>query len=195
VVPHFFPSVEEFRKWLRTHHAKEPELLLGFYKKGSGKGGITYQEALDEALCVGWIDGVRKNLTADSYTIRFSPRKPGSNWSEVNCKRMAELIEAKRVNKFGLAAFEARDPEKTKRYSYEARTREFDPPYLAKFQSDLEAWDFFQSQPPYYRRVATWFVMSAQRDETRARRLAHVMRHSKLQQRIPETLPAKKNKK
>src|SRR5262245_25952776 len=119
--PTFFKTPASLKAWFKSHHTKQTELLVGFYKVGSGKPSVTYQEALDEALAVGWIDGIRKGLDADSYTIRFTPRKKGSYWSVVNIKRANELIEAGRMTPAGRAAFEARDVSNTGRYSSEAR--------------------------------------------------------------------------
>ncbi len=190
----FFSSGSEFREWLEAHHSNTAELLVGFHKKDSGKGGITYAEALDEALCFGWIDGVRKSLDRSDYSIRFTPRRPGSTWSAVNTKRMAELMQANRVLPAGRSVFGKRDPSKTERYSYEKRSRELEEPYLSQFQGNEKAWTFFQAQAPSYRRVASWFVMSAKQELTRERRLALIMEHSARGERIPQAIPSRANR-
>ena len=169
----FFPTPARFRAWLAKHHDTSRELWVGFYKKSSGEPSITWPEAVDEALCVGWIDGVRKSIDDASYAIRFTPRKPRSNWSAVNVARVAELTRAGRMQPSGLAAFEARAPERTGIYAYEQRhTAEFDPASEKTFRANKKAWEFFQAQPPWYRRTAIWWVVSAKKEETRRSRLA-----------------------
>jgi uncharacterized protein YdeI (YjbR/CyaY-like superfamily) len=176
--PHYFTSPIKFQQWLEKHHAKSVELWVGFYKKNSGKPSITYQEALDEALCFGWIDGIRKTVDEQRYTIRFTPRKPGSNWSNVNIKRMKELIAAGRVLPAGLAAFEARTAEKSGIYTYENRPQQLSAEYEKKFRANKKAWAFFQSQAPYYQRTACGWIMTAKKEETRLRRLAALIEDS-----------------
>jgi uncharacterized protein YdeI (YjbR/CyaY-like superfamily) len=163
--------VAELRRWFAANHRTANELLLGFYKKASGKPSITYHEALDEALCVGWIDGVRRSRDAQSYEQRFTPRKPRSYWSLVNIGRAKALIKAKRMKEAGLHAFEQRDEAGAKRYSNEQKTIEFDEARARRFRQHAAAWQFFQAQPPGYRRVMTHRVMSAKREETREKRL------------------------
>ena len=184
MTPTFFESASAFRRWLARHHARTSELLVGFHKRHTATGGITYLEALDQALCFGWIDGVRKSLGDDAYTIRFSPRKPGSVWSTVNTKRADELVERKLMRPAGLKAFRARDPKKSKQYSYEARSRPLGGAYVKAFKANTQAWAFFQAQPPGYRRVASWFVLSAKKEETRLRRLAVLIQKSERGQRL-----------
>ena len=193
--PTFFASAGELRGWLEEHHAGERELWIGFHRKDSGKGGITYPEALDEALCFGWIDGVRKSIDAASYTIRFTPGKPRSSWSEVNVRRARELTALGRMRPAGTRAFEERDEEKTKQYSYEARSRDLDPALAERFRANAGAWAFFESQPPYYRRVAQWYVMSAKREETRLKRLAELIDRSAQGLRLPQIGAEKKSPK
>lgn len=177
--PVFFATPNEFRKWLARHHASERELWVGFYKKGTGRPSITWPEAVDEALCFGWIDGIRKSIDTESYTNRFTPRKPTSNWSDVNTRRMRELIAAGRVKPAGRRAFELRKPEKSGVYSFEQRRHpEFAPAALEAFTANTIAWAFFQSQPPGYRRLTTWWVVSAKQEATRARRLKLLIDHS-----------------
>ena len=167
----FFKSQADFRKWLTKNHATRSELWLGMYKKASGKGGITYKEALDEALCFGWIDGVRKTLNDEAFVQRFTPRKAKSYWSAVNTRRAKELIKEKRMAAPGLKAFEARDPAASARYSFEREAPVFEPAQLKAFKANRGAWDFFEKQPPGYRRLMTFYVTSAKRPETRAQRL------------------------
>jgi uncharacterized protein YdeI (YjbR/CyaY-like superfamily) len=182
----FFASAAAFRAWLDEHHASAAEVWVGFFKKQSGRGGITYAEALDEALCYGWIDGIRKRVDDDSYTNRFTPRTARSVWSAVNIKRAGELAAAGRMQPAGLAAFNARDERRSGQYSYEERQRPLDAPYEALFRSNLAAWDFFAAQPPSYRRTASWWVMSAKKEETRLRRLATLIGASEQGQRLAQ---------
>lgn len=194
--PRFFKSQAEFRSWLEENHDQAKELLVGFYKKGSGKGGITYSQALDEALCFGWIDGVRKSLDDASYTIRFTPRKPGSIWSAVNIEHVRRLTESRLMKEPGLRAFQERDPEKSKLYSYEQRTTvSLEPIYEERFKANDKAWSFFQAQPPWYRRVTQWWIMSAKKEETRARRLAALVESSERGERLAQATPGAKKEK
>jgi len=171
--PKFFATPEEFRAWLHENHARAAELWVGFHKVGSGKPSITWPQSVDEALCVGWIDGVRKRLDDDSYVIRFTPRKPDSTWSAVNIRRMGELQAEGRVLPAGLAAFERRRDDRSAIYSYEQRkAAELPPEYEERFRADAAAWEYFQSQPPWYRRTATYWIISAKKEETREKRLA-----------------------
>lgn len=177
--PTFFATPAQFRSWLAKHHKTADELLVGFYKKGSGKPSITWPESVDEALCVGWIDGVRRSLDDEAYTIRFTPRRKGSIWSEVNIKRAKELTRAKLMRPAGLAAFEQRDEKKSAIYSYEQRTTtELDPAYEKKFRANKKAWAFFDAQPPWYQRQVRYFVMSAKNEATRLRRLESIIARS-----------------
>lgn len=177
--PRFFATPDDFRRWLEKHHADTPELWVGFHKKDTGRASITWPESVDEALCVGWIDGLRKSIDKHSYMIRFTPRKPGSIWSAVNTRRAKELTEAGRMTPPGLRAFEHRDPRKTNLYSFEQRqAAKLDPALEKRFKANREAWTFFHSQPPGYRRTAIFWVMSARQEETRARRLDALIRDS-----------------
>jgi len=177
-VPRFFSSTQLFRAWLAKYADRHDELLVGFWYKDSGKGGITYAEALDEALCVGWIDGVRRKLDDSSYSIRFTPRRKGSIWSLVNVRHIERLIVAGRMTGAGLAVFAARTPDKTGIYSFEKAPQVFDPALERKFRAARKACKFWEAQPPGYRRVATHWVMSAKREETRIRRLAILIEDS-----------------
>lgn len=176
--PVFFASQADFRRWLATHHTTARELLVGFYKKDSARGGITYKAALDEALCFGWIDGVRKRKDAVSYTIRFSPRRSGSIWSVVNIERAGQLTTLGLMEPSGLRAFRERDERKSRQYSYERQQSTLDPTLAAKLRANKRAAAFFESQPPGYRKIVTFWVMSAKKEETRVRRLAHLIEQS-----------------
>ena len=170
--PTFFATPAHFRRWLERNHDKADELLVGFWKKDSGKTSITWPESVDEALSFGWIDGVRRRIDDQSYSIRFTPRRRGSIWSAVNIKRAAELAALGRMAPAGLRAFEARDEKKSAIYSYENRPRELDPADEKHFRANKKAWEYWSAQPPSYRRVAIYWIMGAKKDETRARRLA-----------------------
>ena len=184
MTPKFFASREKFRAWLAKHHSAVAELWVGFYRKASGRASVTYDEALGEALCFGWIDGVRKRLDDEAYVQRFTPRRTGSYWSAVNVKRAKELIAQKRMTAAGQGAFERRDPAATAKYSFEREAPSFTPALLKVFRSNPAAWKFFQSQPPGYRRLMTFWVVSAKKDETRAQRLARLMKDSAARRRI-----------
>src|SRR6478672_9562634 len=159
--PTFFPTPVAFRAWLERHHADADALLVGFYKVGSGKPSMTWPESVDEALCFGWIDGVRKRVDDVSYSIRFTPRKPRSIWSAVNIKRVGELTAMGRMHPAGLKAFEARADDKSAIYAYEQKDARFDAADEQEFRANQGAWDFFHAQAPWYQRTATWWVISA----------------------------------
>jgi uncharacterized protein YdeI (YjbR/CyaY-like superfamily) len=188
----FFRSPAEFRAWLSKNHATATELWVGFRKKKTGEPSLTWPESVDEALCFGWIDGLRKSIDASSYKIRFSPRRPGSVWSNINICRVQELIKLKRIRPAGLRTFEARKENKLGIYSYENRPAELVEPYAGVFRRNKSAWKFFQNQPPYYRKTMTWWIVSAKRDETRLKRLAQLIERSAAGERIPLLKPAKK---
>ena len=169
--PRFFKTPSAFRKWLAAHHAKETALWVGFHKKNSGKPSITWPESVEEALSFGWIDGIRKRIDEASYQIRFTPRKPISTWSTVNIRIAERLINEKRMQPAGLKAFAARKKYRSGIYSYEQRSPELVEPYAGKLKRNKAAWDFFQAQPPSYRKMMNWFIVSAKLEETRAKRL------------------------
>lgn len=173
--PKFFSSPEKFREWLEQNHDRTSELLVGFHKKASGKKSITYPEALDEALCFGWIDGVRRNVDETSYSIRFTPRKPKSIWSNVNVKHVERLTKEGRMAQPGLKAYALRDPKRTGIYAFENNPREFSPEYEKKIRANKPAWEFFQKEPPSIRRTCIFWVMSAKKEETRLRRLEQLI--------------------
>jgi uncharacterized protein YdeI (YjbR/CyaY-like superfamily) len=183
--PIFFSSPDEFREWLAANHNKANEVYVGFHKVATGKPSMTWAQSVDQALCFGWIDGVRKGLGADSYMIRFTPRKAGSNWSAVNVRRVAELTTQGLIQPPGLAAFEARKDDKTAIYSYEQRHKAaFDTEQQAQFEANAAAWDYFQAQPLGYRNSATYWVVSAKRADTRQRRLAQLIEDSANSKRL-----------
>jgi uncharacterized protein YdeI (YjbR/CyaY-like superfamily) len=184
--PIFFAKATEFRRWLEKHHDSAPEVLVGFHKKGSGRPSMTWPEAVDEALCFGWIDGVRRRIDEESYANRFTPRRKGSNWSAINVGRVQELIKQGRMRPAGLRAFEERREDRSGVYSYEQRReatlgKEFE----RELRANRKAWRFFQAQPPGYRATATWWVVSARREDTRRRRLGVLIEHSERGEPIP----------
>jgi uncharacterized protein YdeI (YjbR/CyaY-like superfamily) len=190
--PTFFPTPEAFRAWLAENHERERELLVGFYKVGSGKPSITWPQSVDEALCYGWIDGVRRSLGDEAYTIRFTPRKAKSTWSAVNIKRVGELIELGRMQPAGLKAFHAREESNSRIYAYENRDKAaFDPALEARFRANEKAWNFFQAQPPGYRKTTTHWVVSAKQEATRLRRLDLLIADSGAGRRIDMLNPRK----
>ena len=190
--PTFFATPAEFRSWLERHHADRRELLAGFYKKSSGRPSISWPESVDEALCFGWIDGVRRSLGEEAYTIRFSPRQARSTWSAVNVRRARELIAEGRMTPAGLAAFEARGDDRTAIYSYEQRhAATLDAGQEQRFRAEAAAWEWFQARPPSYRRAAIHWVTSAKRPETRERRLQALIEDSAAGRPVgPLTRPA-----
>jgi len=195
VQPRFFETPARFRAFLQSHHGSSRELLVGFYKKGSGKPSLTWPESVDEALCVGWIDGVRRSLDEESYVIRFTPRRAKSIWSSVNVARMRSLLRAGRVQPAGRKAFEERDRDKSGVYAYEQRkTARFHRALEKQFRADAGAWRFFEAQPPWYRRTVTWWVTSAKKEETRKRRLGILIDCSSRRESIRELRRPAKNR-
>ena len=175
----FFATGAEFREWLEANHETAEELTVGFYKRASGKPSMTWSEAVDEALCFGWIDGVRRGLDDDSYTIRFTRRRPGSHWSAVNVRKAEQLIAAGRMRPAGQRAFAARRSDRTAQASYErADVPELTPEQEQRFKQHADAWAFFSAQPPWYRRTALHWVTSAKKPETRDRRLRRLIEAS-----------------
>jgi uncharacterized protein YdeI (YjbR/CyaY-like superfamily) len=182
--PKFFKSPSAFRKWLAANHAKSRELWVGFYRKSSAKPSITWPESVDEALCFGWIDGIRKKIDEESYVIRFTPRQPGSTWSAVNIRNVERLQKEKRMQPAGLKAYEARKEYRSGIYSYEQRSPELVEPYSAKLERNRAAWKFFQAQPPGYRKMINWWIVSAKQEETRLKRLDKLIEESERRRRI-----------
>jgi uncharacterized protein YdeI (YjbR/CyaY-like superfamily) len=184
--PWFFATPGKFRAWLEQHHANSRELWVGFYKRNSGKPSISWPEAVDQALCFGWIDGIRKSLDATSYVIRFTPRRPRSTWSAVNTVRAKELVLQGLMSPAGLSAFQQRSDEKSAIYSYEQRkSAKLDNAQEQQFRANQRAWIYFQNQPPWYRRTSTYWVISAKKEETRAKRLELLIQCSERQQSVP----------
>jgi uncharacterized protein YdeI (YjbR/CyaY-like superfamily) len=184
VTPRFFKSGDAFRAWLEKHGTRERELWVGFYRKASGKGGLTYPEAVDAALSFGWIDGVKYRVDESSYMHRFSPRTAGSYWSAVNTRRMQQLLKDGVVAAPGRAAFERRDMKKARKYSFERERAGFDAATLKLFKANKPAWAFFAAQPPGYQKLLTFWVMSAKQEGTRLRRLATLAERSAKGERI-----------
>jgi uncharacterized protein YdeI (YjbR/CyaY-like superfamily) len=184
--PTFFRTPSAFRAWLEAHHANVGELWVGYYKKDSGKPSVTWPESVDEALCYGWIDGIRKRVDDISYVIRFTPRRRGSIWSRVNVARAHALVGQGRMQPPGLAAFDARTAHASGIYSYERRPAELPQPYAGLLKKNRAAFDFLRAQPPSYRRIAAWWVVSAKREDTRLKRLERLTAGSARGLRLPE---------
>ena len=182
--PTSFKTRDAFRSWLERHHATTTELVVRLFKVHAAGRGVTYVQALDEALCFGWIDGVRRSLDSDSFTVRFTPRKPRSIWSRVNVAHVQRLIAEGRMAPSGLAAYGKREPGRTGLYSFERAAARLTPEELKLFRAQRAAWDFFAAQPPGYRRACAHWVTSAKRPETRSRRLATLIEDSAGRRRI-----------
>jgi uncharacterized protein YdeI (YjbR/CyaY-like superfamily) len=193
--PIFFATPADLRAWFNQHHESETELLMGFYKKDSGKPSVTWSEAVDEAVCVGWIDGIRKGLDAESYTIRFTPRKPSSIWSAVNIAKVEALTKEGRMKPAGLKAFELRKENKSGIYSHEQRDQiELREAETQLFKANKKAWDFWEAQPGSYRKAALWWIVSAKREETRSKRMTTLIDDSANERRIKQFTYEKKTK-
>jgi uncharacterized protein YdeI (YjbR/CyaY-like superfamily) len=184
----FFRTPADFRAWLEERHARSSELLVGFYKRESGKPSITWHESVGEALCFGWIDGVRRRVDEMSYTVRFTPRKPGSTWSTVNIERVKTLAAEGRMQPAGSRAYQARRSNKSGVYSYEQRPEQLVPPYAGMLARHPAAKKFFSAQAPSYRRAAIWWVISAKQEETRLRRAGTLIELSAQGKWIPQFL-------
>lgn len=184
--PIFFETPADFRAWLAKNHATAKELLVGFYKKGSKRPSITWPESVDEALCYGWIDGVRKGIDDESYTIRFTPRKTGSVWSTVNVNRVQALTDLGRMQPAGLKAFEARKEGKSGIYSHEQGEVELPEPFQELLRANTTAWEFFQQQAGSYRKAAIWWITSAKKEETKRKRLDSLIAYSAKANRVPQ---------
>jgi uncharacterized protein YdeI (YjbR/CyaY-like superfamily) len=178
MTPIFFAKQSDFRKWLLKNHKKETELLVGFYKVGSGKPSMSWSESVDEALCFGWIDGVRKSIDKDSYQIRFSQRKSTSIWSAININKISALTKAGLMQPAGLASFEKRIESKSKIYSHEKDEVELPQHFKKQFKANKKAWDYFQSLAPSYRKVSTHWVISAKQETTQIKRLHQLIADS-----------------
>jgi uncharacterized protein YdeI (YjbR/CyaY-like superfamily) len=190
----FFAEPSGWRRWLERHHDTATEVWVGLYKKSSGKPSVTWPEAVDQALCFGWIDGVRKSIDATSYKNRFTPRRPGSNWSAVNVRRVQELADLGLMHPAGLKAFEARREDRSGVYSYEQRhLARLEPAYEQKLRASKKAWAYFQASPPSYRTAAIWWIVSAKQEATRLRRLDQLIKHSKEGRPVPPLTPRRPN--
>lgn len=185
----FFPTPRELQQWFARHHLTVEEVWIGFHKKGSGRPSITWPESVDEALCVGWIDGLRKSMDEHSYKIRFTPRRRGSIWSAVNIRRVEVLTAEGRMRERGLQAFAARIERRSGIYSYEQRTAQLAEPYATLFQQHPKAWALFQAQPASYRKAACWWVVTAKQETTRLRRLDQLIADSAAGRRIKHLTP------
>jgi uncharacterized protein YdeI (YjbR/CyaY-like superfamily) len=189
----FFASPAAFRAWLEEHHERETEVWVGFWKKATGKQGMTWSQAVGEALCFGWIDSIARSVDDESHMQRFTPRKNLSNWSAVNIAKVATLRANGRMRPAGEAAFARRRDDKTAIYSYEQRKNpQLEPREQAQLEADAAAWAYFSSKPPSYRRPAIWWVISAKKPETRARRLATLIADSAAGRTIKPLTPAKR---
>lgn len=180
----FFENQGKFREWLTINHAIKTELIVGFYKIKSGKASMTWSESVDQALCFGWIDGVRKSINSESYSIRFTPRKSNSIWSAINIHKVEALIAAGAMRPEGLKAFSFRKEENSKIYSHEKETVELTEEFTKKFKENKKAWDFFITQAPSYQKVITHWIISAKQEKTRLSRLEKAIQESELQKRI-----------
>jgi uncharacterized protein YdeI (YjbR/CyaY-like superfamily) len=180
----FFSSPAGLREWFRRNYRSEPEVWIGFHKKHTGKPSITWAESVDEALCFGWIDGIRKGIDAASYKIRFTPRRRGSIWSNVNIGRVEALTKAKRMHASGLAAFDLRRENKSGIYAYEQRGDQLPEPYAGSLRKNKKAREFFQAQPPSYRKAIAWWVVSAKQEETRNKRMERLISESAAGRRL-----------
>ena len=190
----FFPTQSDLRKWFEKNNNKTDELWVGYYKKDTGKKSITWQESVDEALCFGWIDGIRKSINEESYKIRFTPRRKGSNWSAVNIKRINELIKLGPVKPAGLEVFKNRDAKKDEQYSFEQAKVKLPKDFEKKIKSNKKALDYFNKLPPYAKRLSTWWVISAKREETKLKRLDILIQCSEEGRKIPPLIIRKKDK-
>jgi uncharacterized protein YdeI (YjbR/CyaY-like superfamily) len=182
--PTFFPGPKDFRKWFEKNHDKVKELLVGFYKVTSEKKSITWSESVDEAICFGWIDGVRKSIDPESYCIRFTPRKPTSIWSAINIKKVEELTKKGLMHSSGLAAYSKRQEKKSAIYSYEKPPEKLSPEFLKKLKANKKAWDYFQTMPPSYQRTCVHWVMTAKRESTKIKRLNELIKDSVVERKI-----------
>ncbi len=176
----YFATQNEFRKWLQKYHAKETQLLVGFYKVGCNKLSMTWPESVDQALCYGWIDGVRKSIDNESYCIRFSPRKKASIWSAVNIKKVENLTKLGLMEEAGLKAFSYKNENKSKVYSFENEEMKFSSDFEKQFKANKKAWDYFQALALSYRKASSNWVMSAKQEATKVKRLLELIKDSEL---------------
>lgn len=182
--PTFFSRQADFRKWLEKNHLKETEFLVGFHKVGTGKSSITWPQSVDEAICFGWIDGVRKYIDEESYSIRFTPRKSKSNWSAINIKKVEELTGKGLMKPQGIAAFSKREENRSAIYAYENKLKELPADLEKKFKRNKKAWNFFQAQAPYYKKLALNWVLTAKQEKTRIIRFEKLIACSEAERKI-----------
>lgn len=194
--PTYFKTADQFRAWLVKNHDKADELFIGMYRKGTGKIGITYKEAVDEALCFGWIDGIARRVDEVSFQQRFTPRRPKSIWSAVNIANVERLRKAGKLHESGERVFASRDPARANLYSFEQKKPpELTPEFVATFRKNKKAWAFWEKQPPGYRKAASWLVISAKQQATQDRRLAQLINLSARGERLPRLVSPLKRKK
>lgn len=182
--PVFFASQEEFRQWLEENHETARELIVGYYKVKSSKPSMTWTESVDQALCFGWIDGIRRSVDEESYCIRFTPRRKTSTWSAVNIKKVETLTQKGLMHPAGMASFEERKENNSEIYSYENKPKSLSREYKEKFRAREKAWAFFTAQPPSYKKQISYWIMSAKQEKTRLRRLEKTIRMSGEEKRI-----------
>ncbi len=192
IEPVFFPGASDFRKWLDKHHKSATELWVGFHKRATGKPSMTWPESVDQALCYGWIDGIRKSIDDTAYMIWFSPRRPHSIWSAANLKKFDALKSKGRVKPAGQAVFQLRKKKDTNRYSFEQGSMELPPEFLKLIRANKKAWKFFQSLTPSVRKPSVWYVLSAKKEETRLKRLNILISSCEQEERIPPLRISKK---
>ena len=183
--PTFFRNQKELRKWFEKNHKNEKEIWVGFYKKDSGKANFTWSQSVDQALCFGWIDGIRKSIDEVSYRIRFTPRNPKSNWSAINIKKIKELTKLGLMHPAGIEAFKKREEKRSEVYSFEQNKVKLSKEYELKFKSNKKAWEFFQSLPPSTKKPSVWWVMSAKKEETQLKRLDILIKSSEEGKKVP----------
>jgi uncharacterized protein YdeI (YjbR/CyaY-like superfamily) len=184
--PKYFSDASKFRGWLEKNHSKKKELVVGFYKKSSGKPSINWPESVEQAICFGWIDGIRRSIDKNSYSIRFTPRSVKSIWSAKNIETAKKLIKTGLIKSAGLVAYKNRDAQNSKIYSFEQRIVQFDLDYEKIFKKNIKAWNNFQFRPRYYRKAVTYWVMSAKKEETRVKRLRRLIKDSEVGLKIKE---------
>ncbi len=182
--PKFFPSQHDFREWLQENHSTEAELLVGFYKIDTKKPSLTWSESVDQALCFGWIDGVRRTVDSESYSIRFTPRRASSIWSTININKVAELTQKGLMQEAGLAAFAKRKESKSNIYAYEKAPVLLDETFEKEFKTNIQAWEFFEKQAPSYKKVIIHWIMTAKQEATKISRLEKLIKASEALKRI-----------
>lgn len=184
--PIFFKNQSELRKWLKKNHLSEQELILGLYKKGTGKENVTWSQAVDEALCFGWIDGISRRIDEERWQIRLTPRKPNSIWSNVNINKIKLLTDNRLMYPKGIEAFSKRKEENSGIYAFETEEKQLSIEFTAQFKANIKAWDFFHSQPPGYKKTALHYVMTAKQEATRQKRINDLIADSEAGLRLKQ---------